>query len=145
MLRFEVTSAPLWPTESRTTWTRISLLRSRIRSTRGCLESLVGFAVVGGRDDVVGAQEAVPFDAEVDKGRIEGWLDVGHDAAIDVAAAEAGVGGGHFVAVEGVAVDDGNAHLVGALGVDEHSSGHGISGLTADLEWIGVRYVFVIG
>ena len=93
-----------------------------------------GLVVVGVRNDVVGAKQAVPFNAESDEGGVERRLDGGDGAAVDVAAAQPGVGGGHLVGVEGVAVDDGNAHLVGALSVDEHSSGHGISATRWDLE-----------
>ena len=38
------------------------------------------FAVVGAGNDVVGAQEAVLLDAEIDKGGVEGWLEVGDDS-----------------------------------------------------------------
>ncbi len=91
------------------------------------------FAEVCRGHDIVGAQQAIVVGAEVDKSRVEGGLDLGHDGAVDIAAAETGIGGRNLVAVEGLSVHDGDAHLVGALGVDEHSSSHDISGTAAGI------------
>jgi len=81
----------------------------------------------GRRHHVIGPQEAVPLDAEVDEGGIQRQLHVGDHATVYISTIEARLGGRDLVLVELVVRNDRDAHLFGALGVNEHASCHDVS------------------
>ena len=87
----------------------------------------LGLAVVGLGDHVLDGQEAVALGAVVDEGGVQAGLDVGDDAAVDVAAGEARFGDVHLVVLQGVALDDGDTQLFRTLRVDQHSASQDVS------------------
>ncbi len=84
-------------------------------------------AVVGLRHDVMRGEHPVALGAEIHERRVQGGVDVRHDPAVDVAAGQAGFGHRDLVGVECVLVHDRDAHLFGALRVDEHLAAQAVS------------------
>ena len=84
--------------------------------------------VVGVRHHVLNGEEAVLRSAVVDEGGVQARLNVRDLAVVDVAAGQAAFGDVDLQVFEHRVVGDGDAELGRALRVDEHSSGHKVSG-----------------
>ena len=84
--------------------------------------------VVGVRHHVLDGEEAVLGGAVVDEGGVQARLNVRDLAVVDVAAGQAALGDVDLEVFEYRVVGDGDAELGRALRVDEHSSGHKVSG-----------------
>ena len=88
-------------------------------------------SVVRLSDHVMGREHPVPLGAEVHERRVQGRVDVRDDAAVDVASGQTCLGNGELVGVERVSAHDRDAHLFGALRVDQHSPAQASSNRSA--------------
>jgi hypothetical protein len=104
---------------------RLSSLQDAIDS--GVFASAFDFFEICRWYDIVGTEQAIPFFSEGHEGRVERGLNIRDRSAVDVSAAQAGLGSRDLELVEDVVRNNGYAHLFGALGVNEHASCHDVS------------------